>query len=38
MKNEDVKPENSKDESAKPNNVLELVLIGLLAGLIGLAS
>ena len=42
MKTENWKPENSKDnskdENAKPNNVLELVLIGLLAGLMGLAS
>ena len=30
------KLENSKDENTKPNNVLELVLIGLLAGLMGL--
>jgi hypothetical protein len=33
-----MKPENSKDESTKHDNVLELVLIGLLAALMGLAS
>jgi hypothetical protein len=39
MKTENRKPEDSsKDETTKPNNVLELVLIGLLAGLMGLAS
>lgn len=38
MKTENRKPENSKEESTKPNNVLELILIGLLAGLMGLAS
>lgn len=38
MKTENRKLENSKDESTNPNNVLELVLIGLLAGLMGLAS
>lgn len=38
MKTENRKLENSKDESTKTNNVLELVLIGLLAGLMGLAS
>jgi hypothetical protein len=38
MKTENLKLENSKDKSTKHNNVLELVLIGLLAGLIGLAS
>jgi hypothetical protein len=38
MKTENQQPENSKDESTEPNNVFELVLIGLLAGLMGLAS
>ncbi|MCC2683080.1 MAG: hypothetical protein K0S36_2644 [Nitrosospira multiformis] len=38
MNTENRKPENSKEESTKPNNVLELILIGLLAGLMGLAS
>jgi hypothetical protein len=38
MKTENMNAENSKDESTKPNNVFELVLIGLLAGLMGLAS
>jgi hypothetical protein len=38
MKTENRKPENSKDESTKPNNVFELVLIGLLAGFMELAS
>jgi hypothetical protein len=38
MKTENMKPENSKGESTKPNNVFELVLIALLAGLMGLAS
>lgn len=38
MNTENRKLENSKEESIKPNNVLELILIGLLAGLMGLAS
>lgn len=38
MKTENIKPENSKDGSTKHDNVLELVLIGLLAALMGLAS
>jgi hypothetical protein len=38
MKTENRKPENSKNENTKPNNVFELVLLGLLAGLMGLAS
>jgi hypothetical protein len=37
MKTENMKPENSKDESTKADNVLELVF-GLLTGLMGLAS
>jgi hypothetical protein len=38
MKTERMNTENSKDESTKHDNVLELVLLGLLAGLMGLAS
>lgn len=38
METENIKPDNSKDESTKHNNVFELVLIGLLAALMGLAS
>lgn len=38
MKTENMKPENSKDESAEPDNVLELFLLVVLAGLMGMAS
>jgi hypothetical protein len=38
MKTENMKPENSKDESLEPDNALELFLIAVLAGLMGLAS
>jgi hypothetical protein len=38
MKTENMKPENSKDEIPENDNVLELILIALLAGLMGLAS
>jgi hypothetical protein len=38
MKSENMKPGNSKDESAEPDNVLELFLLVVLAGLMGLAS
>lgn len=38
MKTAKIKPENSNDESSRHDNVLELILIGLLAALIGLAS
>jgi hypothetical protein len=38
METAKMKPENSKDENTKHDNVLELVLIGLLAALMGLAS
>ena len=38
MKTENMKPENSKDESTEHDNALELFLIAVLAGLMGLAS
>jgi hypothetical protein len=38
MKTENMKPENSKDESVENDNVLELFLLVVLAGLMGLAS
>ncbi len=43
MKTENMKPENSKDESTKnennnDGNVIALTLLGVLAGLMGLAS
>ena len=38
MKTENMKPENSKDESTENDNVFELILIVMLAGLMGLAS
>lgn len=38
MKTENIKPATSKDESTKHNNILELILIAVLAGLMGLAS
>lgn len=38
MKTAKIKPENSNVEINGHNNVLELILIGLLAALMGLAS
>ena len=38
MKTENMKLESSKNGSAKNGNVLELFLIAVLAGLMGLAS
>ena len=38
MKTENMKPEHSKDESVENDNVLELFLLVVLAGLMGLAS
>lgn len=38
MKTENMKAENSKDESVENDNVLELFLLVVLAGLMGLAS
>lgn len=38
MKTENMKPEDSKDESLKTDNALELILIAFLVGLMGLAS
>jgi hypothetical protein len=38
MKTENMKPEDSKDESTENDNVLELILIAVLAGLMGRAS
>ena len=38
MKTENMKAENSKDESVGNDNVLELFLLVVLAGLMGLAS
>ena len=38
METAKIKPENSKVESTKHDNVLELVLIGLLVAVMGLAS
>ena len=38
MKTENMKLENSKNQSAEPDNVLELFLLVVLAGLMGIAS
>ncbi|BCT68020.1 hypothetical protein NNRS527_01612 [Nitrosospira sp. NRS527] len=38
MKTENMKPENSKDESTENDNIFELVLILMLTGLMGLVS
>ena len=38
MKTENMKSENSKDESTEPDNVLELFLLVVLVGLMGMAS
>ena len=38
MKTENMRPENIEDESPETDNALELILIALLVGLMGMAS